>query len=215
MGHEHVPRCQHVKVNGTQCGSPALRRKSYCFFHYRAQYERELAAHEFDEQPSKHTFGFALLEDANSIQVALMKTIQMLGAGTLDLRTAGLMLYALQTASNNLRHTNFEPAHRTEVVIDEDTVDLTRLFSPQWAPKHFKDERKAPDPPKDYLAETSLDKQNLDVAQRRAQKLKVPFAAPQDDENQEESLTQILLDKIAEQKRRDREERGESQEEES
>jgi hypothetical protein len=33
MSLEDVPRCQHVKVNGTQCGSPALRRRRHCYFH--------------------------------------------------------------------------------------------------------------------------------------------------------------------------------------
>ncbi len=28
-----IPRCQHIKVNGTQCGSPALRRNRLCYFH--------------------------------------------------------------------------------------------------------------------------------------------------------------------------------------
>jgi hypothetical protein len=32
---ESVARCQHIKINGTQCGSPALRREIYCFFHMR------------------------------------------------------------------------------------------------------------------------------------------------------------------------------------
>jgi len=26
-------RCQHIKVNGTHCGSPALRRNRFCYFH--------------------------------------------------------------------------------------------------------------------------------------------------------------------------------------
>src|SRR5947207_11522382 len=30
-----VPRCQHIKTNGTQCGSPALRNGAYCYVHYR------------------------------------------------------------------------------------------------------------------------------------------------------------------------------------
>ena len=33
-------RCQHIKVNGTQCGSPALRRNRFCFFHKRFQDQR-------------------------------------------------------------------------------------------------------------------------------------------------------------------------------
>ena len=33
-------RCQHLKINGTQCGSPALRRNRFCFFHKRHHQER-------------------------------------------------------------------------------------------------------------------------------------------------------------------------------
>ncbi len=33
-------RWQHLKINGTQCGSPALRRNRFCFFHKHFQDER-------------------------------------------------------------------------------------------------------------------------------------------------------------------------------
>jgi hypothetical protein len=141
MALEHVPRCQHVKVNGVQCGSPALRNREHCYFHTRAEHERKLAC---DDRSGKRTFGFPLLEDANAIQVALMKVIQMLGAGTLDHKTASLMLYGLQTASYNLRMTRFEPEKATDVVIDEDTVDLTRIQGPQWSSRDF-----PPTPPRE------------------------------------------------------------------
>ena len=32
-----ILRCQHIKMNGVQCGSPALYRRRQCFFHERAQ----------------------------------------------------------------------------------------------------------------------------------------------------------------------------------
>jgi hypothetical protein len=134
MALEHVPRCQHVKVNGVQCGSPALRNREHCFFHTRAEHERNLAC---EDRSGKRTFGFPLLEDANAIQVALMKVLQMLGPGTLEHKTASLMLYGLQTASYNLRQTKFEPEKATDVVIDEDTVDLTRIQGPQWWSRDF------------------------------------------------------------------------------
>ena len=105
MAFENVPRCQHVKINGTQCGSPALRRRRHCFFHERIRRERAKIAADTSAQRG---FDLPLLEDANSVQVALMKTIQMLGCGRLDHRTAGLILYALQTASVNLRNAEFE-----------------------------------------------------------------------------------------------------------
>ena len=133
MGLEDVPRCQHVKINGTQCGSPALRSRRFCFFHDKIRQERAtIAAH-----ASTQRFNLPLLEDANSVQVALMKVIQMLGSGTLDHKTAGLMLYALQTASINLRHTDFEAADPTDVVIDRDTVAATCIEGPQWFEDDF------------------------------------------------------------------------------
>lgn len=134
MALEHVPRCQHVKVNGVQCGSPALRHRAHCFFHTRVEHEREVA---LENRCGKRSFGFPLLEDATSIQVALMKVIHLLGSGALDHKTAGLMLYALQTASYNLRNAKFEPEKLTDVVIDEDTVDLTRMRGAQWSTRDF------------------------------------------------------------------------------
>jgi hypothetical protein len=81
-----------------------------------------------------------LLEDANSVQMALMKVIQMLGSGRLDHKTAGLMLYALQTASINLRHATFEVDEATNVVIDRDDVHRTCIGGPQWFEEDFEGE---------------------------------------------------------------------------
>jgi len=121
-------------MNGTQCGSPALRRRQHCFFHERIRREQariraDVSAH--------HAFDLPLLEDANSVQMALMKVIQMLGSGHMDHKTAGLMLYALQTASSNLRHASFEVDDATEVVIDRHDVHRTCIDGPQWFEEDF------------------------------------------------------------------------------
>jgi hypothetical protein len=137
MGLENVPRCQHVKVNGTQCGSPALRRRRLCYFHERIRREQARIAADGSAQ---RRFDLPLLEDANSVQVALMKVIQMLGSGGMDHKTAGLILYALQTASVNLRNAEFEVDEVTNVVIDRDTVDATSINGPQWFEDDFEAE---------------------------------------------------------------------------
>ncbi|MGH9494376.1 MAG: hypothetical protein ACRD3B_05210 [Candidatus Sulfotelmatobacter sp.] len=134
MALEDVPRCQHVKTNGTQCGSPALRRRRHCFFHDRIQRERARIA---ANRSILRRFDLPLLEDANSVQMALMKVIQMLGSGEMDHKTAGLMLYALQTASINLRNTEFEVDDVTDVVIDRDTVPATCINGQQWFEEDF------------------------------------------------------------------------------
>ena len=136
MGMNEVPRCQHVKVNGTQCGSPALRRKRFCYFHdnYRQTQARLM------EQQSKISMGnFPLLEDANSVQVAVMHVIHLLGSGKIDTKVAGLMLYALQTASSNMKRVSFEAEKVTDVVIDQDTLDRTCINGPQWFDRDFEE----------------------------------------------------------------------------
>jgi len=137
MGLENVNRCQHVKVNGTQCGSPALRRRRLCFFHVRCQEQR---ARIVGSQFGQARFVVPLLEDANSVQMALMQVMQLLGTGQMEHKTAALMLYALQTASCNLRNTEFEAEDATDVVIDRDTVNRTCMGGPQWVEEDFDDE---------------------------------------------------------------------------
>ena len=169
MGLDDVPRCQHVKMNGTQCGSPALRCRRHCFFHERIRREQAKIAADLSAQ---RLFDLPLLEDANSVQMALMKVIQMLGAGRLDHKTAGLMLYALQTASVNLRNTTFEVNDATDVVIDRDDVHRTSLGGPQWFEEDFEAEGEADEEAEeadeeaedDEEAEEDVEQKNVVVA---------------------------------------------------
>jgi hypothetical protein len=135
MGLENVNRCQHVKVNGTQCGSPALRR--LCFFHGRCQEQR---ARIVENQFKQARFVVPVLEDANAVQMALMQVMELLSTGQMEHKTAALMLYALQTASCNLRNTEFEAEDVEDVVIDRSTVDRTCIGGPQWVEEDFDDQ---------------------------------------------------------------------------
>ena len=135
MGLDDVLRCQHIKVNGTQCGSPALRRRRRCYFHEGIRCEQQRIA---ADTSAKHCFALPVLEDANSVQIGLMKIMQWLGSGQIEPRIAGLMLYALPTASYNLKNVNFEAAKPTDVVIDRSTMDQTCINGPQWFASDFK-----------------------------------------------------------------------------
>ena len=57
-----VKRCQHIKVNGTQCGSPALRDAKLCYYHVRYHWP------ELEALPDNNEWRKTLptLEDANS-----------------------------------------------------------------------------------------------------------------------------------------------------
>ena len=93
-------KCVHVKLNGMQCKSPAMKGERYCYFHREAQEQnRRITA----KQAGAGAYRVPVLEDVNAVQLGLMQVMEMLALGKLDHRTAGLMLYALQTASANLR----------------------------------------------------------------------------------------------------------------
>ena len=143
-------RCEHIKVNGTQCGSPALRRNRLCYFHQRHHEEQIALNLDRDEKAKadkvkntrsgKATLALPVLEDANSIQVSLMQIMRLLIAGQIDAKIAGLLLYALQTASINLRQTRFEPS-RNQIILDPAAVSETPLGAYQlWSDEDFEDE---------------------------------------------------------------------------
>jgi hypothetical protein len=132
-------RCQHIKVNGTLCGSPALRRNPFCYFHKLHQEERITLNTDRARRRRNLTIALPVLEDANSIQVTLMQIIRLILAGQIDGKTAGLVLYAMQTASSNLARTRFEPFIH-DVVLDVKAVDETQLGSYVWEDEDFLDE---------------------------------------------------------------------------
>jgi len=131
-------RCQHIKVNGVQCGSPALRRNRFCFFHKRFQDERiRLSA---DRRRTRvATFILPVLEDANSVQMAIMQIMRLILNGQIEHKTASLLLYALQTASTNLRNTRFDPQMH-HVILDPRDAAITPLDYRAWEDEEFDDE---------------------------------------------------------------------------
>ena len=85
-----APRCMHVRANGIRCGSPAMCELPFCYFHdriYNKPYEQE----------------FPPLEDAASIQLAIMQVLDGLRRGKLERGVANSLLFGLQTASANLK----------------------------------------------------------------------------------------------------------------
>lgn len=135
---QYPDRCQHIKVNGVQCGSPALRRNRFCFFHKRFHDERiRLAADRARRSPG--TFVLPVLEDANSIQIALMQVMRLLLSHQIDHKTASLLLYALQTASGNLRRTSFDANHH-EIILDPRDAAITPLDYRAWEDEEFEED---------------------------------------------------------------------------
>jgi len=115
-----APRCQHIKVNGTQCGSPALRGKSFCFYH---QHNRPLTVECYSEGDyATGEIALPVFEDAHSIQTVIRQVMQMVLQKRIERKTASLLLYALQIASSNLKRMELEKPQPAEVVTDPEPM---------------------------------------------------------------------------------------------
>ncbi len=146
-----VPRCQHIKTNGTQCGSPALRNGEYCYFHRRWRMTTVDLSHSAHHVTTE--FVLPVLEDADSIQITLGQIMRMIVCRQVDTKSAGLLLYGLQIASANLRRTRFEPYHK-DVTVDLFRVPERIIGDEAWSPSDFKDAHvgnvgRAPSPAKE------------------------------------------------------------------
>ena len=115
-------QCEHIKANGEFCGSPALRGRNHCYFHltHLGRRIRAERAHARLRMQANDTGAVPLelppFEDANSIQVALMQVVEAILQNRIDSKRAGLVLYALQTASSNLANgADFEEARGATV----------------------------------------------------------------------------------------------------
>ena len=90
-------KCRHIMPNGANCDAPSLKDKPYCYFHTRL--------HRLTAQPPigvMDDFRLPVLEDRSAIQIALAQVLDALCSSRIDTKKAGLMLYALQIASQNV-----------------------------------------------------------------------------------------------------------------
>ena len=103
---DQAPRCRWVREDGTTCGSPQIRRHIYCYAHKQMMEARAL------------TLRLPALEDANAIQISLMRVQKAMIDDTISIKKAGLLLYSLQLAITNVGQTTFGEADEQEMVTD-------------------------------------------------------------------------------------------------
>jgi hypothetical protein len=132
-GAVEIRRCQHIKVNGTQCGSPARRDEKYCHYHRENQPERVQVADEKGQASGEVLM--PVLEDAQSIQSVVRQVAMLILGGKIDNKKAGLMLYAMQIASSNLKRMEVEKPRPAQVVVDPETVGETPMGMTPWSVK--------------------------------------------------------------------------------
>src|ERR1700720_598096 len=138
MSSSEAPRCRHIKVNGTQCGSPAVRSKSFCYYHL--QHRPILAECYSDGEYSTGEILLPVFEDAHSVQSVIRKVVQMVLQKRIERKTASLLLYALQIASSNLKRMELEKPQPEQVVID--IVTPLKYEPPIAAPELTEEELK-------------------------------------------------------------------------
>jgi len=120
-----APRCRHIKVNGTQCGSPALRSKNFCFYHHQ---DRPWKVECYSEGPyATGEIALPFFEDAHSVQTVIRQVVQMVLQKRIERKTASLLLYALQIASSNLKRIELEKPQPEQVIIDLETESETPM----------------------------------------------------------------------------------------
>ncbi len=88
-------RCTHLHTNGEQCRAPRVKDRELCHMHARLL---EVRTEKLDLPP---------LEDANSIQVAIMKLQKVVIDGTLDHKQIGYLSNLIKIAAWNVSRTNF------------------------------------------------------------------------------------------------------------
>jgi hypothetical protein len=115
-----TPRCRWVRQDGTSCESPQMKKHIYCFAHRQMMEARALA------------LSLPAPEDANAIQIGIMRIQKALIEGTVSTKTAGLLLYSMQLALQNVGQTTFGQAKTQELV--RATVDEETAFSENEKP---------------------------------------------------------------------------------
>ena len=116
--------CQHVKTNGTRCGSPAQRDERFCYFHLRCRTVRFNYGRSYRNYSTGQAF-LPSFEDATSIQVTLHNVVELVMRKRMDIAEGRLVLYALQIASSNLKRLAAEKPRPGQIVVDPPFIPLT------------------------------------------------------------------------------------------
>jgi hypothetical protein len=88
-----IELCGRTKNGGGKCESPALKGKSFCYYHDPSRQRRAQAV------KVRYFLELPLLEHRGAIRAAIAETTQALANHEIDCAHGGRLLYALQLAS--------------------------------------------------------------------------------------------------------------------
>jgi len=119
-----VPQCQHVRMDGTRCGSPAMRGTPLCYFHTRPAKIEDLKVHDIADPREQ-------LKVLNEVANALL-------AGKIDHKRATTLIWTVQLAqSGSYRRLSTPP------------LDISALMSSLIPPRPRTEARSGATPPPD------------------------------------------------------------------
>jgi hypothetical protein len=95
--------CTHIKVNGVPCGSSALRREVFWYFH-----QRMIRGVPTPTKSRLHPIAFIESEEGIQAALGVMEIINALVRNTIDFRRAQLVLRALHIAVRNSPRVHFD-----------------------------------------------------------------------------------------------------------
>ena len=127
-----IRRCRHIRTNGTQCGSPALKAKELCFYHQQNQ-PQPVELYLDGERYCDGQIIIPVFEDAHSIQTVIRQVVQLMLSRRIARKDAGILLYALQIASGNLKTMRAEKAKPTQMVVEPEKAPDTPLGMTPWS----------------------------------------------------------------------------------
>jgi len=99
------PQCHHVMDSGYRCQTPPLKNQDFCHYHRRLHADFILPGHPRYVPP--------ILENRHSIQIAIHHVYVALSKSLLGRKEAGMMLYTLQLAQNNIGKAGIWPSRNS------------------------------------------------------------------------------------------------------
>lgn len=94
--------CSHRFPAASACGSPALRGESFCYYHHPTRSPVRNPNERRARRIARQSFTIPPPTTRHQLQLSLAMIAQRIASNQIDLRRAGLLLFALQNAANNL-----------------------------------------------------------------------------------------------------------------
>jgi hypothetical protein len=139
--------CRHVHADGRRCGSRALRRQNFCYYHTA---NRPPVQNPRLRKQERNEFALSDPADRTALQITLGEVLRRIASNEIDPRRAGLLLYGLQIASGNIpKPKSGEMPSTVEEVVEDPELGLIApeeeaapfpWTDDEWRKKHKREE---------------------------------------------------------------------------